>query len=493
MWRAIDLGHHSIRWLDHSYALPIPSQQEHTNDQNLHKYQRLTMDRLALCELSSLIEVGQNSTEISNAHSLFQSWRSLDQLTSSPFLGALSLIDKSDGALWVNTSEGEFTPRSLFSRWLSETLTPAVTIGETVTRANQSLIWLTSSGRLPSISSFIYRCLSELPYANGASLNSAIATLIGMGRRQNEPLKRGVWGVLDIGVGQASWSLVEISESHVANHLSFRMLKSYGRSFVGDRGLRRALLNHHLNSQQRSWSELSHESKREWVDYVATQSDTLIKRSWPRYLKSGNEISLTDPSIERECLELFQRYSRGTYLGVMDWIRHSLETTNIGPEALKGILVTGKHGLGVSAALKRGLSAVNIKVAPYQIELLGAQEYVASTLYSGDRGYHVEEVSPHALILREGSEDVTKVIFEEQTSLPVMHELELGPTLGEISLWLSSYSDQVIKIAEHPPISQHRRLHLYYEGPHLFELSWVTEDRELDAMSPSEASAWVYS
>ena len=480
-WRAIDLGHHSVRWLDRNYPLPSladsdPQSFHSLPENNETESHRLTLDRLALCELSSLVQVAGKREEIISSSQLFESWQSLDQLMTSPFLGALSLVDKSDGALWVNTVDGEFTPQSLLSRWLSDSLTPAITIGEEAQRLTQSLIWLTSSGRLPSVSSFIYRCLSELPYANGASLNSAVATLIGLSELGDPPLKSGVWGVLDVGEGQASWSLIEVTASDTQSHKSYRVLKSYGRSFVGGRGLRRALLSHHLNTKQVSWTRLDHQSRVEWVDYVSTQAENLIKHSWPRYLKPSSALNVAYTETDQSVLELYQRYYRGTYLGVIEWIKHSLDTTNIGPEALRGMYVTGKSALGLSIALKRRLSAVNIRIAPHRMALVGAQKYVNRTLYSEECGYHVEEVSPFALILRDDHEKLSKVIFSEQSPLPSMHELNLGPTAGTISLWLSNYGDHVEKIAEHPPIDQGRKLHLYYEGPHLIELSWAGGD-----------------
>jgi hypothetical protein len=476
LWRTIDLGHHSIRWLDVIYQSKPNAQNEDENIEStvVDQGKALTLDRLALCELESLHTKLLPSQSYLDRKLAFPEWKSIDSLASSPHLGAPTAFEKQDGKLWINTPDGEYVPSTLFSRWMSEVLTPPKVIGEETTKKNQSLVWLNSSSQLPSVAALTYRCLSELPYTHGASLNRSIATLIGVGQTRKDHVKKGIWGVLDIGISQGSWSLIEVNDSHVPQHLTYKMLKTYGRSFIGERGLRRTLLNHHLQKSQMSWSELEAKQRLEWLDYISLQADTLLRRSWPKLLDTSGMVSESHVQVDETLYELFQRYHHGTYQGVLSWINHSLQSSNIGPEALRGIYVTGKHALGVSVPLRRILSAVNVRVAPFEIELEGAQRYVETMLYREGLGYYIEEVTPFALIFRDDEEGLTKEIFSEQSEVPCMHEIDIGPTKGKVSLWLSSYGDVEQKLAEHPAVSEKLTLQIYYEGPHLFELNWRT-------------------
>ena len=489
-WRAIDLGQQSLRWKDVVYH-QRPSDHQATIKGELTKTselleQMITLDRLALCELESLTTSSKSNQSVLGRPIKFPQWKQIDTLTSSPYLGSMYHTAQRNGYLWVNTDEGEFKPTTLLSRWLSETLTPPKTIGEEPKHKEQSLIWLTSTGRLPSVAALTYRCLSELPYAQGASINKAIAILIGLGASMHKAPK-GLWGVLDIGMSQGSWTLIESGESHVQDHLTLKVLRAYGRSWIGERGLRRALLNHYLNQSHTSWSELSQTQRVDWIDYVSLQADHALKKSWPRHLISPHHNSLNqDTEMDDKALDIFQRYQHGTYLGILAWIKHSLETCNVGTEALKGIYITGKHGISLVPSLKRALSAVNIRVIPENTAFEGAQHYVQRTLYDQNYGYHVEECSPYALIIRDDTEGLTKVVFEEQSSLPLVKEVEIGPSKGPLSLWLSSYGDIEQKVAFHPPLKERTKLQIYYEGPHLFELIWTEKTEHTEAWQRSE-------
>lgn len=483
IWRTIDLGQHSLRWYDVDYqALSSEANKESTVDiRSLDQGRALTLDRLALCELEYLPSKQLPTTSVLDRPLSFPQWKNIDALASSPLLGAATAFEKQDGKLWVHTPEGEYIPSTLFSRWLNEVLTPPKTIGEEGVKRTQSLVWLNSSSQSPAIASLIYRCLSELPYTHGATLNRAIATLIGVGESKKVSARKGLWGVLDIGVSQGTWSLIEVSDTHIEEHLKYRLLKTYGRSFIGERGLRRTLLNFQLQKSQQSWSELQLQQRLEWLDYISIQADFLLKKSWPQQLDTVDILGDESQHIEidQQLYELFQRYHHETYQGAFRWIMHSLNDSNVGPEALRGIYVTGKHALGMMASLKRVFRSVNVRIAPFEIELRGAQSYIESTLYKDTERYYIEEVTPFSMVIRDDEEGVTKMIFSEQSDLPCVHEIEVGPTRGQISLWLSSYGDNELKIASHPLLAQKRTLQVYFEGPHLFELKWKEQDSDV--------------
>ena len=157
-WRSVDIGHHSLRWVDREHQLHKPQRDHEEGKRSSSEApppisQRLTLDRLALCELES---ISQSSLSKSlGREAPFNKWINLDHLSSSPFLGAMSLIDRRDNQLWVNTQDGEYKPHTIFSNWLNDILSPTVTIGEARPLSTHGLIWLTSPSRLPSVTSMV--------------------------------------------------------------------------------------------------------------------------------------------------------------------------------------------------------------------------------------------------------------------------------------------------------------------------------------------------
>ena len=174
----------------------------------------------------------------------------------------------------------------------------------------------------------------------------------------------------------------------------------------------------------------------------------------------------------RSCSDLHHDFRRD--LGVLAWIEHSLTENRIGPEALRGIWVTGRQGITLISKLRRILSSVNIKVAPSDAILRGAHRFIRSTLSPPDPFcYQVEEVSMYALQLYDHQEEMTQTLLNEQDDLPTVVQALVGPTRGKLSLLLSAYGQACTTIAEHPPLDEQRLLRVYYEGPHLFEIEWV--------------------
>ena len=488
LWKTIDLGHHSLRWaerlypqssrtLDHS----LPNIGENT-DYQPKTNTALSLERLSWCELE-LLKSASNLGQSRLGRKLhFSEWEAVDQLASSPFLGTLNLINKRDSGFWMQTPQGESTPSTLFSNWLNESLTPEKTLGEAQPQINHSLLWLSSASYLPHLSSLIYRCFSELPYTHGAYLNHPVALLIGLSDPYKTKPQSGVWGVLDVGNSQASWQLIEVEQSHVPLHLNYKVLQSYGRSFVGERALRRSLLNDHLLRGAYTWSELNPQLRQEWLDYVSLQADSLIKQAWPKaYLTPIEQQQIySSVKIGQEERQVFNEFQQACFEAIMSWIKYSLKQTNMGPEALRGIYVTGKQSLALMPLLRKAMRVVNVKVAPFGIEHIGAHRYIDRVLYQEDQGYHIENVSPYALILRDDYEGLSKEIFSEQTSVPCIREIDLGESQGELSLWLSNYGELEQKIAYLPKCTQKSRLQVVYETPQHFDLSWLQSDQTSD-------------
>lgn len=486
LWKTIDLGHHSLRWSERLYPLAKMNHfdslsyktNQQDNENQLELNHLLCLERLALCELE-LLESASNISNSSLGRSLsFPEWAKVDDLSSSPFLGTSSRLNKSENGFWLQTPQGESTPVSLFSSWLNESLTPEKTIGEEKPQINHSLLWLNTASTLPSLSSLIYRCFSELPYTHGAYLNHAVATLIGLSDPQKPELQKGVWGMLDIGNSQASWQLIEVGKSHVPQHFSYKVLQSYGRSFVGERALRRSLLSDHLLRGSYTWSELSPQLRQEWLDFVSLQADYLLQEAWPKTQINPHKPLRGSVKIELPERQVFDCFQQVSFAAVMAWIKQSLRQTNMGPEALKGIYVTGKQAVALVPMIRKALCVVNVKVAPLRVEHQGAHRYIDRVLYQAEEGYHVEEVSPYALVLKDDQEGLTKELFSEQTAVPCIREIEIGESQGELSLWLSNYGELDQKIAYLPRSKQKSRLQVVYESPQQFDLSWQCSAKE---------------
>lgn len=485
IWKTIDLGQHSLRWSELVHTKQQESQTNQIDQVTLNHI--LTLDRLALCELD-LLQSASHLNHSSLGRTLrFPQWTQVDQLSSSPFLGMITRND-TETMFGLNGPKSEHNPLTAFTRWFSDSLTPEKLLGAETPPIHHSLLWLHSSNYLPNLSSLIYQCLSELPYTHGSYLNRSIATLIGLSEPEKPELQSGVWGILDLGTSQASWHLVEATKSYVPQHMSYKILQSYGRSFVGERALRRSLLNDHLLRNGYTWSDMNTQLRQEWLNYISLQADRLIKQEWPKGHLSSSELDFVKSSVKLEQTELrlFEGFQHASFEAVLSWIKESLKQTNMGPEALQGILVTGKQGLSLIPRLKKAICVVNIKAVPFGIEHTGAQRYINSVLFHEEQGYHIEDVSPHALILRDEAAGLSKELFVEQTQVPCLIEVEIGESAKELSLWLSNQGELEQKIAFLPYCDSPTRLQIYYESPQLFELTWLNTDQD-----PNTPVQWI--
>ena len=95
------------------------------------------------------------------------------------------------------------------------------------------------------------------------------------------------------------------------------------------------------------WRELSAQERGAWVSYVHEQTRAFMRASWPSYLPYPDPSPSTFDvnELSGSSLDVFKRFQYGTYLGVLAWIEHSLTQHRIGPEALRGIWVTGRQGV----------------------------------------------------------------------------------------------------------------------------------------------------
>jgi hypothetical protein len=448
---------------------------------------------LTLCELEiDQCEVSQRRSSGPKHHKrslTFPHWWQLEQLCTSRSIGILESVTRQDDHLWIKSPQGEFTPRAVLAQWLAQHLTPEAVIGErSYTSPINGLLWMRDLGYSPLLISMIYRTLSELPFSSGGSIGQGVATLMGVIPPERQQSQLGIWGVLDIGDGSASWSLIELNSSSIEGRLVFKELASYGQNWVGEQALARALLTDHLDQNNQMWRDLSPKEREDWIAHVREQTEGFIQASWPHHLsyEARLESALDIANLSGSSLDIFKRFQYGTYLGVLAWIEHSLTQNRLGPEALRGIWVTGRQGVTLISKLRRILSSVNIKVAPPHAALRGAHRFIRSTLSpQGPFCYQVEEVSMHALMLYDHHEEITQTLLNEQDELPTVAEVMVGPTQGKLSLLLSAYGQPFTTIAEHPPLGEQRLLRVYYEGPHLFELEWV--DTSSQFLSPQSS------
>ena len=485
VWRIIDLGYSHLRWSDRTIQTLLD------NDIQEDTQSFLEIDGLrgeadcgeivVLAELELLVKSGSRVRRAAYRDCRFPEWRQLQQLSSSPFLSCSTLTSKRGDELWAMTNSGEIRPRVMLSRWLSDLLTPANLIGgENPQTEFDSILWMDTPGCSPLFSAQLYKSIADLPIVKGGAIHSGIAALLGSLPPRIGPNQYGIWGVLDIGVGRASWSLVEVARSASGDRISCRMLSNYGQNWVGEMGLQRALLNTQLSEAQVSWSELGPEDRRAWTQHTKMYARELLRRAWPRYLSELAQSSLDQlPELSGQTMETFKRYQNGTYRAVLAWIYHSLAASRLGPEALKGIWITGVQGLALSAQLRRALSSVNVRVASLYAGHRGAQRILKRVFANQDEvTYQIEEVSAQALLLCDEELGVSRTLFSEQTPLPIVVDAELSPTRGNVSLWLSTYGDEELLLAEHPPIQEQRTLRIYYEGPSLYQVVWVSEGIE---------------
>lgn len=480
VWRLVDLGHEHLRWKDcfirHrdiNPTSPAPVSREVK-----------TEGLVSLTELEFFDEISKQKQTLSYQGSRFPEWQQIKQLSTSPYLSFFEHISRRSGSLCVAHDEGEIKPRALLSRWLSDQLIPAAVIGEDQREIElEGVVWLSSPAMSPHFSAHLYQTLADLPVTRGGPLNSAIAHLMGALPAQKLNSSLGVWGILDVGVGTASWDLLEFSQTR--EMFSIKSLSSYGQDWVGELGLQRAILNTQLNEHQMAWSDLGLDQRARTLTQTRSMARFVLKRAWPKYLNAPSFGSYDQP-FSGHLNEVCSLYTHGTNRAVLAWIEHSLSQNRIGLEALRGIWVTGIQGVAMIKQLRRALPSVNLRVAPRQAGLKGARN-IAQSLYSVDGVmFHVEDVTSRALILQDDYENLTRQLWAEQTPLPIVIDTQIGATTGEVSLWLSTYGDDRIMIAKHPPISTHSHLRIYYEGPQLFELIWVIDGIE----RPDQSTQW---
>lgn len=510
-WRVVDIGHTSLRWRDelllnsseataaHS-AEALPETPHVIADFDTREEGDVVTTRrspheslLNLCELELHQQSLKTAGHKERTPPLFAQWSSLARLCTSRSLGAVDVIRHPDNSMWVQVDDEDITPRALLARWLSEHLPPEVVLGEEPSRALiNGLLWVRSTGHSPLLNARIYQALSELPFPQGGSLSQDLATLMGALSPERLPHAQGIWGVLDVGAGSASWSLIEVSASNAERGYSFQELSSYRQQWVGEQALMRALLNDHLNQRGLMWRELTPHDRREWSRYARAQAAELMRLSWPSHLqhKLTSRYPFEANSSSDSSVQVFKRFQRGTYLALTEWMSHSLAQHHIGPEALRGIWVTGLQGGALVGKLRRLFASVNMRIAPPEASLIGAQRFVRFALTDTGRfRYRAREVSRCALKLYDHHEEVTRRLFKEQTTLPIVIEAEVGPTRGTLSLQLTSYKESPMVIATHPPLNERRVLRVYYEGPHLFELEWVGHSGE-GAHAYNTSSDW---
>ena len=188
-----------------------------------------------------------------------------------------------------------------------------------------------------------------------------------------------------------------------------------------------------------------------------------------------NTLSPASNPIDQRNLKVFQEVQLKTYLGLSAWIEHSLNQHQLGLEGLRGIWVNGRQGIALCSQLRKSFPTTNIRIAPQNASLKGAQFYIQS-LFSPQPTLEIEisEVSPYALELYNHAEDSTQTLLDEQSTLPTVVQHKVEPTQGKLSLLLSNYGELPLMIAEHDPIEESRILRVYYAGPHQIELEWCS-------------------
>lgn len=306
---------------------------------------------------------------------------------------------------------------------------------------------------------------------------------------RNHGLTDGIWAVLDLGINACSWSLIEVDHSLDPQRVQLYELSTEGRDGLGERSLFRALLNDELVTRGQLWEEVSHADRRRWIDYIQAQVDELVYAAWPDHLK----MRLTPPQhtssvTSTSALRIMNQIKELLYSEISTWIDRSLRRHELGPEALRGVWVTGRMGGALLQRLKSSLPTVNVKLAQPHVAMIGAQRYLRALNAQDEIVYEFTEVARRSLLLccEDGS---TQLLIREGASLPTIIEALVKPESGQLSLSARGESDMLVVIAEHPPLDRPQRLVISYEGPHLFCLEWLEVNGSGDDQSRSTSHA----
>ena len=378
-----------------------------------------------------------------------------------------------DGRLTLDTFGGARLPSALCANWLSHALAPPKLLSDDVRISHQhkapdGVVWLTQPGRSPLGRAYLSKCISELSVKRGAPLSAAAAVVIDHG-------EDGLWGILDIGASQASWSLVSAEGRRV------KVEAHYGQSGVGIEGLTRSLLSGVLDRDIEGWSALDVTTRERHLADAERWSLALCRRAWPPSLIASNDHAIHAGSmglienINDRVIDSFlsaraDHYLRLVRRGCLEWIAQSLQHLHISPEALTGVWVTGSIGVALLREIRRHLPTVKAHTITPGAPLRGAIKYAQSV----ERGAEilVEEVSSERITLHHGDRRGIELI-SPQTPLAAYRTLWVDEASEGLNLWLSASGHSPSLLATHPPFADGpRQLHLYYDGPGALSLSW---------------------
>ena len=395
-------------------------------------------------------------------------------------------LKKSDGKTWLKTASGERRPGALLSDFISHILNPPQFIGEdsadsslndlltksltssSIITPSVGMICLTSPARSPLVQNDIVRCISDLSIDRRGQINTAAAILIG-------EEKVGLWGVLDIGLSQASWSLI-----HAEREL-IEVITHYGQVGVGVRQLEHIFLLSHLEKEGVRWAHLTDQERTQWFNQVEREAYWTCRELWPTSIKIALQIhGQLSPNINNHHIlnhsEMFKEYHHLIYQKVLEWVSHSLQYAQVGLEGLAGIMVTGSFALSLFDRLRRALPAVKVYPASPNASLKGADLY-GQSVDRATQSILIKDVSPQRLTLHRPNQEMIEV-FPEQTPLATYRAIWIDGAHQGVTLWFSTYGSCPTLAASHPPFNDSRRLHVYYDGPSTLTLEWDLESSD---------------